>query len=69
MARQAQQERVVAIFHSVEDHPGERAADIARRLELNRSEVTRYLPTLEDRGLLVSEDDQGKLWPLTRQKK
>jgi DNA-binding IclR family transcriptional regulator len=63
MGRQAQPERVEAIFQSVEEYPGERAADVARRLGLNRSEVTRYLPVLEDRGLLVSEDDHGRLWP------
>jgi Mn-dependent DtxR family transcriptional regulator len=63
MGRQAQQERVEAIYQSVEQNPGERAADVARRLGLDRSEVTRYLPVLEDKGLLVAEDDKGRLWP------
>lgn len=63
MGRHAQQARVEKIYHSVAENPGERAADLARRLGLHRSEVTRYLPNLEDKGLLVCEDDMGRLWP------
>jgi hypothetical protein len=35
---------------------------------LNRSEVTRMLPALEDRGLYVSEDEKGRLWPFRKPK-
>ena len=41
---------------------------IARLLGLNRSEVTRSLPTLDDKGLLVYEDEKGGLFPLNKNK-
>jgi DNA-binding IclR family transcriptional regulator len=40
---------------------------IARLLGLNRSEVTRIMPVLQEKGLLVSEDDEGKLWPFQQE--
>ncbi len=63
MARQPNQERLEGIYRKIEAYPGERPGFIARLLGVNRSEVTRALPALEDRGLLVSEDDHGRLWP------
>ncbi len=69
MARKPQQDRVEKIFHTVEENPGERPAEIAERLGLNRSEVTRYLPVLEEQGLLVSEDRRGRLWPFPPKKR
>ncbi len=68
MGRQAQQSRVEAIYQAVEQNPGEKAAEVAQRLGLNRSEVTRYLPALEENGLLLSEDQQGRLWPFKEKK-
>jgi DNA-binding IclR family transcriptional regulator len=55
-----------AIYRKVEQHPGERAGFIARLLGLNRSEVTRALPGMERRGLLLSEDERGGLWPFRK---
>lgn len=63
MARPANTNRVEQIYRTIEKHPGKKAGFIARLLELNRSEVTRALPSLDEKGLLVSEDDQGGLWP------
>ncbi|MCX6066280.1 MAG: hypothetical protein NT121_11080 [Chloroflexi bacterium] len=68
MARQPQVERVENIYNKVEEHPGEKPGFIARLLGLNRSEVTRMLPALEDRGLYVFEDDKGGLWPFRKSK-
>ena len=68
MARQQKPERLDGIYRKIEEYPGERPGFLARLLGLNRSEVTRALPTLEKRGLLISEDDRGGLWPF-RQKK
>ncbi len=68
MARKPQQDRLEGIYRTIEDNPGEKAGFLASLLGLNRSEVTRALPALEEKGLLVSEDEQGGLWPFTKPK-
>lgn len=68
MARQQKTERLEKIYCKIEEHPGQRPGFIARLLGLNRSEVTRALPALQDKGLLVSEDDKGGLWPFRKSK-
>jgi DNA-binding IclR family transcriptional regulator len=69
MARPANDKRAEKIYRKIEEHPGKKAGLIARLLGLNRSEVTRAMPVLQDKGLLVSEDEQGGLWPFTKFKK
>jgi DNA-binding IclR family transcriptional regulator len=69
MARKPQQQRLDGIYRKIEDNPGEKAGFLANLLGLNRSEVTRALPALEEKGLLVSEDEQGGLWPFMKPKK
>ena len=66
MARPANDRRVEQIYRKIEEHPGRRPGFIARLLGVNRSEVTRVLPALQDKGLLVSEDDRGGLWPFKK---
>ena len=66
MARPANDRRVEQIYRKIEEHPGRRPGFIARLLGVNRSEVTRVLPALQDKGLLVSEDDLGGLWPFKK---
>ncbi len=66
MARQQKKERLEEIYYAIEERPGKRAGFIARLLGLNRSEVARALPALQDEGLLLSEDEQGGLWPFRR---
>ncbi len=68
MARQAKQEHVESIFDAVRNYPGERPGFIARLLGLQRSEVSRMLPILEERGYLLSEDERGGLWPFKKNK-
>jgi predicted protein tyrosine phosphatase len=68
MARQPQDERIENIYNKVEQHPGEKPGFIAHLLGLNRSEVTRMLPALEEKGMYVSEDERGGLWPFRRAK-
>ena len=68
MARPANQDRAEQIYRNIEEHPGKRPGFFARLLGLNRSEVTRILPTLQDKGLLISEDDKGGLWPFRKTK-
>ena len=64
MARKTDDKKLESIYNKVQEYPGKKAGFIARLLGLNRSEVTRCLPALEDKRLYISEDDQGGLWPL-----
>jgi DNA-binding IclR family transcriptional regulator len=66
MARKPQQERLEAIYQAVQEHPGRRPGAIARLLRLERSEVFRMLPAMEEHGYLVSEDERGGLWPFRK---
>jgi Mn-dependent DtxR family transcriptional regulator len=66
MARPAKSDRLEEIYRTIEEEPGKKPGFIARLLGLNRSEVTRALPTLEEKGLLVSEDEKGGLWPFRK---
>jgi len=63
MARSQNEHRLEEIYRKIKENPGERPAFFARLLGLNRSEVMRALPALEKRGLLLSEDEKGGLWP------
>ena len=63
MARKPQADRMEKVFETIRQYPGERPGFIARLLGLHRSEVTRLLPSLEEHGYLISEDDRGGLWP------
>ena len=66
MARKHQDERLEEIYETVEEYPGERPGWIARLLGVERSQVTRSLPAMEERGFYLSEDDKGGLWPFRR---
>ena len=68
MARPANHDRTEQIYHTIENHPGKKAGFLARLLGLNRSEVTRTLPTLEDKGYHLIEDEKGGLWPFKKAK-
>ncbi len=68
MARKAQNGRLESIYDSIEENPGERPGFLAKLLNLPRSSVTRSLPTMEEEGYLLSEDNNGGLWPFRRKK-
>lgn len=63
MVRKLQEERLESIYKQVEQNPGKKPGFLARLLGLERSEVTRALPALEEHGFLLSEDEKGGLWP------
>ena len=46
----------------IEENPGIRPAELARRLGVSRSTVTRRLPSLEEAGYLLYEDEKGGLY-------
>jgi len=68
MARKSQEGRLEEIYETVNEHPGEKAGFIARLLGLDRSEVTRSLPALDESGFLLAEDERGGLWPFGKKK-
>lgn len=43
-------------------HPGIHRAEIARKMGVHRSTVTRLLPVLEQLNLMISEDNGGELY-------
>ena len=49
--------------------PGISPAELARRLDVARSTVTRRLPSMEEAGYLYAEDKRGGLWPFRRVKR
>jgi predicted transcriptional regulator len=52
----------------IQENPGISLAELARRLGLERSTISRRLPSLEESGYLYYEDDRGGLWPFGRRK-
>jgi Mn-dependent DtxR family transcriptional regulator len=68
MVRPANHDRAEKIYRKIEEHPGRKAGFLARLLGLNRSEVTRSLPVLEEKGLFLYEDEKGGLWPFRKTK-
>jgi predicted transcriptional regulator len=51
----------------IEQQPGISAAELARRLEVDRSTITRRLPSMDEVGFLLYEDDDGGLYPFNPQ--
>jgi Mn-dependent DtxR family transcriptional regulator len=64
--RYADRQRLEAIWQVVEKEQGIRPAAVAQRLNIPRSSVTRALLALDQAGLLLSEDEAGRLWPWRR---
>lgn len=67
MPRKPNEEKLKNIYSTIQQHPGKRAGFIAKLLRLHRSEVTRTLPALEERGYTLSEDQKGRLFPFKSQ--
>ena len=47
----------------IKQQPGISAAELARLLDVDRSTITRRLPSLGEAGFLLYEDDTGGLYP------
>lgn len=67
MARKTDDEKLKEIYNAVEENPGKKPGFIAQLLGLHRSEVTRSLPSMEEKGLLIYEDEEGGLHPFDSQ--
>jgi Mn-dependent DtxR family transcriptional regulator len=68
MARKAESDRLEAMADTIEEHPAITQGRLAQMLGLHRSAVTRALPALEDKGVLLVEDDRGRLSLFGRRK-
>ncbi len=55
-----------AMNELIESNPGILPSELAGMLGVAKSTVTRRLPTLDDAGLLLYEDEHGGLWPFGR---
>ena len=52
----------------IEQQPGISARELARQLDVSPSTITRRLPSLDEAGILLAEDDKGGLWPFGKRK-
>ena len=52
----------------IEAQPGISASELARRLGVPTSTVTRRLPSMDEAGTYLYEDDKGGLWPFGKRK-
>lgn len=48
------------------EQPGLTPSELARLLDVPVSTITRRLPSMEEAGILLSEDKRGGLWPFGR---
>jgi DNA-binding MarR family transcriptional regulator len=64
-SKQAERE---AMDRLIQQNPGISPAELARRLGVSRSTVTRRLPGMEEAGYLYSEDRRGGLHHYKRRK-
>lgn len=57
------QEEFEMMDQVIQENPGISQAALAQELDVERSTITRRLPSLEEAGYLYYEDDEGRLWP------
>ena len=50
----------------LQQDPGLSVRELARRVARASSPILRCLPGMEEAGYLISEDDNGRLWPFER---
>lgn len=50
----------------IEAQPGIRASELAAKLGVEKSTVLRRMPSLEDAGILLAEDEHGRLFMYQR---
>ncbi|MDZ4719411.1 MAG: HTH domain-containing protein [Roseiflexaceae bacterium] len=60
-SKEAKVERLERIIELLENHKELSPAQLADRLGVPRSTVLRDLPVLEERGIILQEDDDGKV--------
>jgi len=61
MARKPDDLRLGTIAQIIRENPNRKPGWIARRLGLDNKTVMRALTQLEDQGMLLAEDDRGRV--------
>lgn len=61
MARKPDNQRLDVIAQTIRDNPNRKPGWIARLLGLDNKTVMRALTQLEDQGMLLAEDDRGRV--------
>lgn len=56
------------IQQRLEQNPGQSARQLAKQMNVSPSTITRQLPSMEEAGYLLAEDEKGRLWPFGRKK-
>jgi hypothetical protein len=62
MARKADEKRLRAVVQLIENQPGYKPGEYAQLMGWHRQTFNRLLVQLHDRGVLLSEDRQGRIW-------
>jgi len=62
--KQAKRERLAKLVDTVQQRPGISQAELARKLDVNRSTIFKDLVTLSELGVRLSQDDKGGLYIL-----
>ena len=57
------------VYMEVEQNPGLNPTQLAEKLDVASSTIQRRLPSLEEAGLLLAEDERGGLWAFGRKHK
>lgn len=60
------QDDYAEIERMLQDDPGQSAREIADKLGVAPTTITRALPGMEEAGVLLYEDEKGRLWPFKR---
>jgi predicted ArsR family transcriptional regulator len=68
MPRKANETHLQAVASLLQAQPGHKAGEYAHWLGIHRESFRRFLVQLNDRGVLLSEDDRGHLWPFDKGK-
>lgn len=66
MGRKANPDRLQKAARLLLEQPGHLSAEYARRMGCHRETFSRLLVQLDDQGFLLSEDEQGRLWPFAK---
>ena len=64
MARRADESKIRKVMELLKTHPGRSSGEYARMMDCHREAFIRVLTQLEDRGVLLAEDRDGRLWLL-----
>jgi len=56
-------------YGKIEANPGLNPTELAEQLGVASSTIQRRLPSLEEAGFLLAEDEMGGLWPFGKNSK